>query len=203
MMMTNEPLSTIGARGGRGLWLLLILLRLTRPTSAGGCDGLCSFAVNGRCFDLSPFRGVTLSGPGVLGHSKYDVSVCGNLTTACEDALTRVNITGYLYSYFGDGPGRWQCWDALAKWDAAGGVGPVARPLRQGQGLVLVRNRTGDAHLPCASILTTVRVVCDPAAEKSPRRAIVQAAQVSGQCEWHVNVTTANPAVCRPVALAP
>ena len=102
---------------------LVLAVALGACSNAGSeCTGLCSFQVDGFCYNLSTFTALTLSGPqanGGGGH--YNVSLCGNLTNPCIDSLTRVPIFGYLYTFFGDSRIQQQtlrgshCWDVLSK----------------------------------------------------------------------------------------
>ena len=139
--------------------LHLLLLYVAGLGSSAAAPADCLFHLPGvpRVFNLTAFRGVTLTGPIIrndsaaafvasppaspaaptappsapLAGGTMDVSICGNITYACVDSLMHNHLTGYVYQYFaGETPTKRYCWDMLSAWGGQYSELPTARPIQ-------------------------------------------------------------------------
>ena len=136
-------------------------------------------------FDLMPWKNIVLTVP--TNGGKYDLSLCGDLPIKCEDSLTHINISGKLFSYFGDS-NRYLCWDVL--------VSSFEKPkyTKLDHGLDILYTRRGDAHLSCETIDVRISIRCDLEASKIPEKANVFGYQEG--CTWRFNVNSSNSNIC-------
>ena len=144
--------------GRSSLRLLLLYVAGLGSTAAAPADCLFHLPGNPRVFNLTAFRGVTLTGPIIrnvsaaasvtsspraspaaptlppsapLAGGTMDVSICGNITYPCVDSLMHNHITGYVYQYFkGETPTKRYCWDMLSSWGGQYSELPTARPIQ-------------------------------------------------------------------------
>ena len=135
--------------------------------------------------DLSPWRNVTLTA--LTSGGKYDLSLCGDLPIKCEDSLTHVNISGKVYSYFGN-IANYYCWDVLVQ----SLIKPKYRNIDKG--LEILYTRHGDAHLSCESINVHISIYCDLNTSSLPAKALVAGEQ--NGCTWDFKVNSSNTHIC-------
>ena len=137
-------------------------------------------------FDLMPWKNIILTAH--TNGGKYDVSLCGDLPIKCKDSLTHMNISGKLFSYFGNS-NKYLCWDVL--------VSSFEKPkyTKTSNGLDILFTRRGDAHLSCETIDVNISVRCDLEASKIPEKADIFGHQDG--CTWNFNVNSSNSNICK------
>merc|ERR1719378_390454 len=143
----------------------------------------CTWKVDGKTYSVAAMAGMSVNGTDTkVATYKYQIALCGNITSQCEDIMTGVGDYGAIYQFGGEPGGKTVCWDILSYWEKTNGAsgGIVASKLQSGgEGFSLEINN-GDS---CKSKprKTTVNVICekkyDPTAKDQAKRGVLTGQQ--------------------------